>query len=201
MNYLAHLYLSEPQPYPLLGNLLGDFCKGRDLGYLPPGFDLGVRQHRAIDAFTDSHDSVRQARHLFAPEFRRYSGIILDMVFDHFLARHWQAFSAYPLADMSRDANDLLRIHEPLLIPAMWPMARFIRERDLLSEYRHLDILDRSLQGISRRLTRHNPLAEAGGEIRRQYDELETVFWDFFPSLIDYVDQQHHKPAFWRSVS
>ena len=88
MNYLAHLHLGGEQPEQLLGSLYGDFVKGRLEGRFSPQIEAAIRLHRRIDAFTDSHPLTERARARFPAERRRTAGILLDLFFDHGLARH-----------------------------------------------------------------------------------------------------------------
>lgn len=80
MNYLAHLHLGGPAPHQLLGSLYGDFVKGPLDGRWPQGIEAGIRLHRRIDLFTDTHPLVRDARALFPAARRRVSGILLDLL-------------------------------------------------------------------------------------------------------------------------
>ena len=97
MNYLAHLHLGGDTPAQLLGSLYGDFVKGPLAGQWPADIEAAIRLHRRIDVFTDSHPLQAQARARFALERRRYSGILLDVFFDHCLALNWGDYAAEPL--------------------------------------------------------------------------------------------------------
>ena len=101
MNYLAHAFLAAPQSEAICGAFIGDFAKGVDLAALPSGMREGVIGHRRIDAFTDSHPVVCVARARFEPPLRRFAGIIVDVVFDHFLAATFAAYSRQPLSDFT----------------------------------------------------------------------------------------------------
>src|SRR4051812_17048427 len=94
MNWLAHLLLSEKTPAFWLGNLLPDLVSATVLRSLPPEFQPGIRRHLQIDAFTDSHPLFRQSILRLDPDFRRYGGIIIDILYDHFLASEWERFAA-----------------------------------------------------------------------------------------------------------
>ena len=102
MNYLAHLFLAGKSAESLIGNLAGDFVKGRIGDDVPAGIADGIRQHRRIDAFTDSHPSVSAFRRVLIPEHGHYSRIIADVFFDHFLAIDFTRYAAEPLDDFLR---------------------------------------------------------------------------------------------------
>lgn len=88
MNYLAHLFLADDTPESLLGNLLGDFMKGVVKEQFSNSIQQGIELHRKIDSYTDSHPVVRNAKHLISLERRRYAGVLLDVFYDHFLAKY-----------------------------------------------------------------------------------------------------------------
>ena len=93
MNYLAHLYLAGNDAEALIGSLMGDFIKGRVDPDLPPVLRQAILQHRRIDSFTDAHPIVRRSKQRVTNEFRRYAGILIDVFYDHFLAREWSQYS------------------------------------------------------------------------------------------------------------
>src|SRR5688572_8345575 len=97
MNWLAHLLLAEPTPQFRLGAILPDLVSMQVLAGLPPDFQRGIRQHRQVDAYTDSHAIFRRSVQRLDPPFRRFGGILVDIFYDHFIARDWQSFSATPL--------------------------------------------------------------------------------------------------------
>ena len=93
MNYLAHLYLAEDSDESLLGNLLGDFVKGRLEEQYSPEIIKGIKTHRKVDAYTDFNQNFLACKKLLRPDRRRFAGIIVDMSFDHFLAKNWADYS------------------------------------------------------------------------------------------------------------
>src|SRR4051794_31634321 len=103
MNWLAHLYLSDPTPAFRIGNLLPDLLPMTALVDLPPEFKRGAEQHRQIDSFTDSHPIVRQSINRVEPPLRRFGGILVDVFYDHILAREWHKYSSAPLPDFAAE--------------------------------------------------------------------------------------------------
>lgn len=183
MNYLAHLYLAEQSREGLLGSLLGDFVKGRPDGCLPEAVRRGIVLHRAIDRFTDAHPRHRASRNRVSKPRRRYAGIIVDVCYDHFLARHWSDYADEPLDAFTAHVYDVLRAHgEDLPDRLRRILPRMIAD-DWLGSYADLDNVGRALDGIARRITRRNTLAGAIVEIESAYAGLESDFREFFPEL------------------
>lgn len=185
MNHLAHLLLSDADSMVRAGNLMGDFVRGRLEQRFPPRLEHGLRLHRRIDAFTDRHPAVQHSRGRFQPPFRRYAGILVDVYYDHLLARHWDDYVDQPLADFCREVYaDLGR--ERRHMPA--PLQRYVEHMqryDLLGGYRERDGVTRALGAIGRRLRRANPLAEAAAVLMTMEAGLTADFRRFFPALVD----------------
>jgi len=189
MNYLAHLHLGGPQPADMLGSLYGDFVKGRLQGGLPTQIEAGIRLHRQIDAFTDSHPLVLQAKGRFPTQRRRYAGILLDLFFDHCLAANWQDYSAEPLERFTQRAYSVLK-NEPALPGKLAMIAPRMAAQDWLGSYREFAVLEQVLAGMSRRLSRPEGLAGGLGELERLYDPLLEDFRSFYPQLQDFARRE-----------
>jgi len=189
MNYLAHLHLGGPQPADMLGSLYGDFVKGRLQGGLPTQIEAGIRLHRQIDAFTDSHPLVLQAKGRFPTQRRRYAGILLDLFFDHCLAANWHDYSAEPLERFTQRAYSVLK-NEPALPGKLAMIAPRMAAQDWLGSYREFAVLEQVLAGMSRRLSRPEGLAGGLGELERLYDPLLEDFRSFYPQLQDFARRE-----------
>ncbi|KAB7623706.1 ACP phosphodiesterase [Alkalilimnicola sp. S0819] len=187
MNYLAHLYLADDEQ-SLIGHLLADFVRGRveNLDY-PAGVLRGIRQHRAVDSYTDSHALVLRSRRRFSPGRRRYAGIIVDVCYDHFLARHWSRFAAAPLPRFCKDSYRVLRGARPWLPEPLPGVIARMSAHDWLGGYAELENVDRALHGIAARFRRPTPLAGAIDEISAHYTALEADFLGFFPQLRQFM--------------
>lgn len=183
MNYLAHAALAQPQPQSLVGNLLGDFCKGVVVDTLAQPIQAGLANHRAVDRFTDSHPLVREARACFSTERRRFAPVALDVLFDHFLIRHWQQFYATPYLQAKSELYLQLATAEPLMPEAMAVVMRKVRQQDWLAAYQQLEGVAMALDRIAQRIRFANRFGGAGQDIERHYPRLEQVFLSFYPEL------------------
>lgn len=189
MNYLAHLHLGGQRPDQLLGSLYGDFVKGRLQGQFAPEVEAGIQLHRRIDVFTDRHPLVDIALGRFSETRRRYAGIVLDVFFDHCLARDWRLYADQPLAQFTADVYRVLS-REPQLPERLAKIAPHMVAHDWLGSYQEFEVLDQVLRGISRRLSRPEELAGAMQELRRLYEPLSEDFRLFYPQLQDFAQSQ-----------
>ena len=183
MNYLAHLYLAEQSREGLLGSLLGDFVKGRPDHRLPDGVRRGIVLHRAIDSYTDAHPRHRTSRNRISAPRRRFAGIIVDVCYDHFLARLWSDYSGESLDAFTARAYAVLHAHRDDLPDRLRRIAPRMIAEDWLGSYAELDNVGRALDGIARRITRRNSLAGALEDVETVYADLQSDFRHFFPEL------------------
>jgi acyl carrier protein phosphodiesterase len=159
MNFLAHLYLARDDEGLMLGGLLGDFVRGlRALSNYPPEVQSGIRLHRKIDRFTDQTADVKALRRLFPAEFRRYSGIIIDLAFDHELAKRWPEYSDQSLEDFDLEVRALLSRNVEMQPEGLQRFISYADRRGLFATYRFEDEMLLSLSGIGNRMRRSNPL-------------------------------------------
>lgn len=189
MNYLAHLHLGGQRPGQLLGSLYGDFVKGRLQGQFDPEIETAIQLHRRIDVFTDRHPRVDVALSRFSQTRRRYAGIVLDVFFDHCLARDWTLYADRPLELFTSDVYRVLS-SQPQLPERLARIAPHMMANDWLGSYREFEVLEQVLRGISRRLTRPEELAAAMQELRTLYEPLSEDFQLFYPQLQDFAQNQ-----------
>ncbi|WP_409278649.1 acyl carrier protein phosphodiesterase [Pseudomonas defluvii] len=182
MNYLAHLHLGGQQPEQLLGSLYGDFVKGPLDGRFSLSLEAAIRLHRQIDVFTDSHPVVHAALGRFPRERRRYAGIIVDVFFDHCLARDWLDYADQPLTQFTHRVYRVLA-EQPVLPGRLAQIAPYMAADDWLGSYREFAVLEHVLKGISRRLSRPEGLDGAWEEVQALYEPLQEDFRLFYPQL------------------
>ena len=189
MNHLAHALLAGDDEGLRLGGLMGDFVHGQPDPALPERVIAGIRLHRAIDVYTDSHPEVAQARALLPPPFRRYGGILLDMWFDHLLARDFPRWSEQRLEAYSAGVRDLLDRHLPLLPPGLQRFRHYMEAHALPGGYARPEEVAAALDGISRRLSRANPVSGALPVLAGLDRPLQARFESFFPQLRAFAAQ------------
>jgi len=175
MNYLVHLYISTPDPLVRLGNLMGDFVKGRlELcGYAGPIL-RGLRQHRFVDSHAANSPAFRASIERLAPEFGRYRSIIVDIAYDHLLARRWDSHSQQTLEEFAADTYQLLTDNDTLLPMAMRSVAKRMIEHNWLGSYRRPDVVATVLTRLGTRMRQPNPLADAYDDLMSKLDLLEA---------------------------
>jgi acyl carrier protein phosphodiesterase len=187
MNHLAHLFLADPAPESRAGNQAGDFVKGPLGERFSPAMREGIRQHRRIDAFTDSHPAAGAFRRVLAPEHGHYSRVIADMFFDHFLACRFEELAGEPLETfLARTfaAIDPLTDSLPGMLRVLYPR---IRDERWLESYRHVEAMHGALANISRRFTRRPRLETATRHLIESRAELERHFDTFFPEVVAFA--------------
>lgn len=183
MNWLAHLFLSEPCPAFKIGNVLPDLVRLPDLAGLPEKYQRGIRQHLRIDAYTDSHPVVHRSIRRLGPDYRRYGGILMDMFYDHFLCRQWDLFSRQPLAEFTAQFYEEFKDHRQELPMNALPPLEGMSKWDWLGSYGDLESLEKTLGRIGRRFKKPVHLAGAMPLLIREYDHLQRDFAEFFPEL------------------
>lgn len=187
MNWLAHLYLSEPNPAFRIGNLLPDMVRPSALTGLRSDFLRGASQHRQIDSFTDRHPIFRRSVQRIEPRFRKFGGILVDMFYDHFLARDWHRFSQVPLQAFADEVYLSFEHHQAEIPVEAYIHLVKMKHGNWLYHYRSVEGISDTLKRIGRRLRRHVPLEHAAGALREQHDSFYADFTEFFPELVSHV--------------
>lgn len=189
MNYLAHLHLGGDAPAQLLGSLYGDFVKGPLDGRWPADIEAAIRLHRRIDAFTDSHPLQARARARFPAERRRMAGMLLDLFFDHCLARDWANYAVQPLEHFTGRVYRVLAA-EPELPGRLALMAPRMAAQDWLGSYREFMVLEQVIAGMQRRLSKPQLLDGSLIELERLYEPLSEDFRAFYPELMAFAEAE-----------
>ena len=183
MNHLAHFALTDNSPDTLVGSFLGDYVKGRLKGEYPHAVERGIRLHRAIDAFTDSHPIVKRSHLRFDRAFYRYGGIMTDIIYDYFLARSWQRYHHTALHQFSRQTLATLLAYRHTLPGRANRTAVRMYEMNALAGYGSEAYIERSFIYLSNRLTRRNPLDLGFLQFLEHRHALKGDFADFYPEL------------------
>ena len=136
MNFLAHSYLSFSEEQ-LVGNMIADFVKNRDVARLPESIQKGIKLHRAIDTFTDAHPLIHEAKAPFRPLVRLYSGAFVDVAFDYFLANDTTENSQREWQEHSQRVYAVLRRYEEFLPEVFKKVLDKMQQDDWLYNYRN----------------------------------------------------------------
>ena len=183
MNWLAHVHLSEPSAAFRLGKILPDLVPARELTSLAPEYQRGITCHRRIDAFTDTHPCFRRSVARVPSDFRRFGGIIVDVLYDHFLSVNWGNHSDQPLRRCVDDFYGSFDGHRAELPNSVWPILERMREQDWLGSYGDLAGVRLTLWRIGHRLRRPRDLGECMPELESIYPDLRADFEGFYDAL------------------
>ncbi|WP_330985318.1 MULTISPECIES: ACP phosphodiesterase [Enterobacterales] len=185
MNFLAHLHLAHLADSSLSGNLLADFVRGNPDELYSPEVVSGIYMHRRIDVLTDSLPEVKAARDRFRPETRRVAPITLDVMWDHFLSRHWSQLSpAMSLPDFVRYAHAQVAEILPESPPRFVNLNEYLWSERWLERYREMDFIQRVLNGMASRRPRLDALRDSWQDLDSHYDQFEETFWSFYPAMM-----------------
>ena len=189
MNFLGHLFLAGDDPELVVGGLMGDFVKGRlTPGRFPEGISRGIALHRRIDSAAGRNLDFLASKHRLDGRFGLYRGVLVDLFYDHFLAREWERYHPDPLAEfIARCHRQALAFEE--ILPSR--LAGFLPAifTELLPSYREPAGIERALQRMAARRDRPSPLAEGAGELGRHYQELKADFQRFLPAMAAEVER------------
>jgi acyl carrier protein phosphodiesterase len=183
MNYLAHARLSFDDPEILTGNLISDFVKGKRQFEYPRAIRDGISLHRAIDSFTDAHESTARAKSFFRPAYRLYSGALADVVYDHFLANDAQEFPEGALAIFAATTYRQLSSCQEFFPDGFRRVFPYMQSHNWLLNYRSKEGILSSFTGLARRASAMPGPEAAYAVFEKHYDDLRACYADFFPSL------------------
>jgi acyl carrier protein phosphodiesterase len=183
MNFLAHIYLSGSNDQLMIGNFIADFVKGKKKDDYPDEIRKGIELHRFIDHFTDHHQIVLKSIRSVQHRQEKYSGVVIDILYDHFLAANFGEFSAISLQDFSNNTYRILKENWEVLPEKVHYFLPFMIERNWLLNYATIDGIGNALSGLSRRVKYANRMNEAVKDLQEHYADLESDFRIFFPEL------------------
>lgn len=191
MNHLAHIVLAGPEAGFRLGAFLGDHIRGRQvLDDMPPDWAAGVVLHRRIDSLSDAHPVLRELLAKLKPPWRRYGGVIFDVLFDHMLTRHWRSFGCGRLDELAGEIDELLARHADALPDRLVLFSRWARERGLWVRYGDRAMIDEIFRRLARRHGRPGPLADGIKILDAMDAEIEKAFLQIFPDLIEQAGEE-----------
>ena len=186
MNFLAHIHLSGSNEKIIVGNFIGDFIKGKQINELDSEIRKGVELHRAIDQFTDSHEIVLQSKKRLREEFGHYSPVIVDVFYDHFLAKNWESFHPRELSEFCQWFYSLMKKNNELLPDQVKHMLKYMKRDNWLHGYQYIEGIHRALSGMARRTKFESGMEKASNNLKENYSMYEKEFKDFYPLLMEF---------------
>lgn len=189
MNYLAHIYLSGDNKQVQIGNFIADFVKGDPSQLFNTDVVFGIELHHKIDRYTDTHPLVRACRSLFFEEFRHYSGVITDVLFDYFLAKNWNLYSIIPLKEFASSFYHSLLDNFDYLPTKVQKMFPYMVEGDWLFNYRNIEGIKKILFQLNKRTSKKPGLENSIFTLKKHHHLLETYFFDFFRDLMQFAQK------------
>ncbi|MDP5081900.1 MAG: ACP phosphodiesterase [Winogradskyella sp.] len=186
MNFLAHIYLSGDHNLLMVGNFAADGVRGNKYKLYPKEMQAGIKLHREIDTFTDAHPLFRKCTKRLHKGYGHYSGVIVDIFFDHFLAKNWDQYSEIPLSIFVAEFYDTLVQHKELLPPRFQTLTPIMIEGNWLLSYATIDGIQLVLNGMNRRTKGLSKMNEATEELKTHYAAFEEDFTAFFQELIEF---------------
>ncbi|APY12243.1 ACP phosphodiesterase [Seonamhaeicola sp. S2-3] len=186
MNYLAHIYLSGDNKLVTIGNFIADGIKGSNYKKYQKDIQVGILLHRHIDTFTDAHKTVRISTKRLHEKYGHYSGVIVDILYDHFLAKNWSSYSKIPLHIYVDDFYDSLEDNFEILPLRIKKMMPYMITDNWLLSYASIKGISRVLDGMNRRTKNRSSMNEAVHELEAFYNEFENEFTSFFDELINF---------------
>lgn len=190
MNFLAHLTLSDDDDDILIGNLIADSARSVEFPQFKSKVLYGIKLHHKIDAYTDAHPVVERSKERLRPRHAKYSGVVVDILYDHFLARDYQRYGEYSLEDFAQRCYELLQRRKKELTPAVRQMLPHMIRGNWLVAYASEEGMRRVFTGMSHRASFNNHMRSAVDDLDQYYEEFYEEFTTFYPQLQEYVRQE-----------
>lgn len=183
MNYLAHVYLSGANDLIKIGNFMADSVKGSQYLNYEKELQYGILLHRHIDSFTDAHPIYRQSKHRLHEKYGHYSGVIMDILYDHFLAKNWGKYNAISLPDFSKNFYKILENNIDLLPEKTKKIVPYLVAQNWFESYASETGIEKILLQMDYKTHHRVAMHEAVVELKNNYKEFENEFTLFFEEL------------------
>lgn len=183
MNFLAHIFLSGDDELLKIGNFMADGVRGKKYEEFPLPIQRGILLHRFIDTYTDAHTIFKQSTQRLHANYHHYSGVIVDMFYDHFLAKNWSFYHDVPLEVYAANFYELLENHFDILTPRVQNMLPYMKKNNWLYNYQSIEGLQLILTQMDNRTQNQSKMKEATNELTQYYNEFENEFTLFFKDL------------------
>ena len=183
MNHLAHLYLSSDKEEEMVGQFIADAVKGNDFNLYSPDIRQGILLHRWVDSFTDTHDLVKELRAEYRPKLGLYSGVLIDLVFDYFLAKDFQIHSGIELEEFQQFTFSVLNKHEDHFPEKMKKYFFYMKDKEFMMKYAHPVEMANIVRQMGNRIPRGESLLAAGDFFEDYVEMASAYFPTFFEEL------------------
>ncbi len=193
MNFLAHIYLSGEDPELKIGNFIADSVKGKKFLDYPKRISQGITLHRKIDSYTDSHEIVKKSVSRLFPKYRHYSTVIVDILYDHFLAANWTTYSDIPLEEYTLDFYRLLHQHHHILPKPVQTLLPYMEQDNWLLSYASISGIGNVLSGMNRRTKNKSKMNFAVVELEQYYTDFGKEFQTFFEDVERFTKNEMRK--------
>lgn len=190
MNYLAHSYLSYQKPDLIIGNFIADSIQGNRFDGLTNGIIEGIRLHRKIDTFTDTHPVYLTSKHRFSKDFDKYSGVLMDIIYDHYLAKNFEQYSSLSLQQHADGIYEILKSNHAILPEHAKRFYSYMTERNVLYHYSTIEGIKTVLTHLSGRIRNRFELQLAIPILEKNYEDIEGEFSVFFSDLQIFCKEQ-----------
>jgi len=190
MNFLAHIYLSGNNEYIIIGNFMADGIRGKQFEKYPEAIQKGILLHRAIDTFTDEHPLFRQSTKRLHERYHHYAGVIVDIYYDHFLAKNWGKYSEENLDDFVSEFYQSLHQSHAVLSEKTKNILPYMEKQNWLSSYQTIEGIHQILTQMDRRTQNNSNMRFASEELLAFYAEFENEFTLFFEDIRNYCSQK-----------
>jgi len=190
MNFLAHIYLSGNNESITIGNFIADGIRGKKYKEYPKDIQIGILLHRNIDTFTDAHKTVKESTKRLHKNYGHYSGVIVDILYDHFLAKNWVNYSTVPLDKYIDNFYDTLENNFEILPPRIQKMMPYMIADNWLLSYASIEGIAKVLEGMNRRTKNKSQMNLAVNELQEFYNEFEDEFTRFFEELVQFSKEK-----------
>lgn len=194
MNYLAHIYLSGEDDELKIGNFIADSIKGNKFDHFPEKIKNGIILHRALDTFTDKHPTFRMSTHRLFDVYGHYSAVIVDILYDHFLAKNWECYSKIPLLDYTQIFYKLLQDNMQVLPKRVQNFLPYMIQDNWLYNYATIEGIGKILYQMDHRTKNRSKMQYATKELVKFYILFEEEFTSFFEEIIKYSTEEIKKP-------
>lgn len=190
MNFLAHIFLSESNDLLKLGNFVADGIRGKKYLEYPKEMQAGIILHRRIDSYTDNHKVFKQSTKRLHNNYSHYSGVIVDIYYDHFLAKNWNFYCEEDLESYVQSFYELITTNFNLMPKKFQNLTPFMIEQNWLLSYAEIDGISKVLSGMDRRTNLTSKMSLATEDLIEHYDDFEAEFKLFFEDLMTYTKQE-----------